>query len=272
VYSVVRLRAAAASRYVSRSTSAGAGSVESGAGNGLRPPNQNGSSRSGESNVPEKRERLVVRPHDVDGVAGAQAQGGGGADGQRDLARARRVAPDVEVVGRALAEQQRDRCPVGAPYPHRAEPLGHEGVDRHRRESGRDRGVGGGPVELTAAEHLQPGVRDRDALAAERRRQDRLASGVGVDRAGHQHADGEGERHDDGQPERALGHEPFEQESKGRHQRRWRPLSARTMIRRCGAWPGRPVAESCPRPPCVRGRENPLLGWAFEPRTTPSRS
>ena len=37
------------------------------------------------------------------------------------------------------------------------------------------------------------------------------------------------------------------------------------MIRRRCPAPGRSVAESCPRPPAVRGREGPLLGWGSSP-------
>ena len=64
------------------------GLVESSAGNGLRPPYQNGSSRSGDSNVPETLEahRLVIRSDDGDRGRPPEAEGRRGARGQGDVA------------------------------------------------------------------------------------------------------------------------------------------------------------------------------------------
>ena len=83
-----------------------------------------------------ERRGLVVRPDDLDAVARLDLEAGRDARGQRDLARSRWLALDHQVLRGAVAEEQWHRRTVDPAKPHRAEPLPHDGLDRHGSSAG----------------------------------------------------------------------------------------------------------------------------------------
>jgi len=112
----------------------------------------------------------------------------------RGLAGTRRVALEDQVPLRAVAEEHRHRWPRCTTDPDGCEPLADQATDRERPEGRGEARIRLPPVEVRSAEHLEAGVPHGHGGAVERGRQDRLAGGIGVDRAGDQHADAERQR------------------------------------------------------------------------------
>ena len=165
------------SRKVSGVTMSGSGAVESPWGNGLRAPNQNGSSMDGGSNVPEtvSSRRGTVGADERHRVAGVQSERLGGRDGEGDLSlRGRRPLDEGEVIACALPEHERSRSRVVV-HPDGGPTLRDQAIAGERRRRLIDRCARGPPVEARLGEDLVPDVAHRDRRGREGRREDRLA-------------------------------------------------------------------------------------------------
>ena len=266
---------------VSRDTSSGCTWVESGGGNGLRDPNQNGSRGSGGRNVPltvssvaspagptsvtrspictPRRLRCVLR--------------------ERDLARPGRLALERQVILGAVAEEERHGGAVGSVQPDRGQALTHD-----PSPTGSDRVSD--VIDASASAYGKSplpnawirDVRDGDGGALDGRGQDRRPRRVGVDRAGDEDPDAERERDHDREAQQPLSREPLEEEperrhgvvGRRRHERCAYPPAARPMIRTAPRSEVGRLAEPCParhaRRRSLRAARTRLLGWPFEPR------